>query len=385
MASMNIISLRRSSMAPPPGRRFDDSAAAWRMHCTAQSWPPAEGRCSRRGSAAISGLNGRRSQPRKPHTSIVSPRGVAGAASHGLASIEVQRKWQVLLLAFEIALRVRRRAHAGGAGDHMRVAVRKDDEVARRQMHRLAAHRRRPAGTGEHHMKLHDVLGAGHYRCGDFARRRRFGRPVARAVHGEVQRAAQAHIAQHVGKDVLVHRGVSAHSAGRRQAGHRARTLRGLAIKRRRREVGQDAASFRHDASNRSFTLEATLMNQNAATQKTIVRHHLQAFVEQAGLDAILSDYADDACFLSEDRAYCGKQAIRAFFEAIHRRRFPSQAIDQFTLRSLRVQGNVAHITWSAGPEMPPGHRHIRRVPGQDRLANVRGVRTTLRRQPEHL
>ena len=95
-------------------------------------------------------------------------------------------------------------------------------------------------------------------------------------------------------------------------------------------------------------------MNPNTGDAEAIVRHHLQAFVEQQGLDAILNDYADDACFLSEDRAYCGKEAIRTFFEGFIAA-LPSQAIDQFTLRSLRVQGDVAHITWSAGAELPLG------------------------------
>ena len=96
-------------------------------------------------------------------------------------------------------------------------------------------------------------------------------------------------------------------------------------------------------------------MNPYRDDTETIVRHHLQAFVEQQGLDAILNDYADDACFLSEGRAYCGKPAIREFFEAFIAA-LPAQAIARFTLRSLRVQGDVAYITWSAGPELPLGN-----------------------------
>jgi ketosteroid isomerase-like protein len=95
-------------------------------------------------------------------------------------------------------------------------------------------------------------------------------------------------------------------------------------------------------------------MNPYFGDIETVVRRHLQAFVEQQGLDAILNDYADDACFLSEGRAYCGKPAIREFFEAFIAA-LPPQAISQFTLRSLRVQGDVAYITWSAGPELPLG------------------------------
>lgn len=95
-------------------------------------------------------------------------------------------------------------------------------------------------------------------------------------------------------------------------------------------------------------------MNPNSGDTETVVRHHLQAFLEQQGLDAILNDYADDACFLSEGRTYCGKSAIREFFEGFIAGLAP-QAMGQFTLRSLRVQGEVAYITWSAGAELPLG------------------------------
>jgi ketosteroid isomerase-like protein len=95
-------------------------------------------------------------------------------------------------------------------------------------------------------------------------------------------------------------------------------------------------------------------MNPSYSDTEIIVRHHLQAFVEQQGLEAILNDYADDACFLSEGRAYCGKPSIREFFEGFIAA-LPPNAIDQFTLRSLRAQGDVVYITWSAGPELPLG------------------------------
>ncbi len=95
-------------------------------------------------------------------------------------------------------------------------------------------------------------------------------------------------------------------------------------------------------------------MNPETSDTETVVRHHLQAFVEQQGLDAILADYADDACFLSERRAYCGKSAVREFFDSFIAA-FPPQAYGLFDLRSMRVEGDVAYITWSAGPEFPLG------------------------------
>lgn len=95
-------------------------------------------------------------------------------------------------------------------------------------------------------------------------------------------------------------------------------------------------------------------MNTHSSDTETVVRHHLQAFVEQQGLDAILNDYADDACFLSEGRAYCGKPAIREFFEGFIAAP-PPEAVSRFTLRSLRVQGDVAYITCSTGRALPLG------------------------------
>lgn len=87
---------------------------------------------------------------------------------------------------------------------------------------------------------------------------------------------------------------------------------------------------------------------------ETVVRSHLQAFIEQKGIAAILSDYDDEACFLCEDKTYSGKREIRDFFEHFIAA-LPQQAINRFALRSLRVAGDVAYITWSVDPELPLG------------------------------
>jgi ketosteroid isomerase-like protein len=71
-------------------------------------------------------------------------------------------------------------------------------------------------------------------------------------------------------------------------------------------------------------------------------------------LDAILSDYAEDARFLSEDRTYSGKAEIRRFFEDFIAA-LPTHAMQRFALRSLRVEGPLALITWHAGNELPLG------------------------------
>src|SRR4051794_11413184 len=55
-------------------------------------------------------------------------------------------------------------------------------------------------------------------------------------------------------------------------------------------------------------------MNVEKSTTETIVRNHLEAFLEQKGVNAIVGDYDEDAGFLTEDRIYRGKQEIRGFF-----------------------------------------------------------------------
>lgn len=95
-------------------------------------------------------------------------------------------------------------------------------------------------------------------------------------------------------------------------------------------------------------------MNTRTTDPEGVVRRHLQTFVEQQGLDAILSDYADDAWLLNEAITFRGKPAIRRFF-ADFIAALPPGAIPAFALRNLRVEGEIAYITWSAGRELPHG------------------------------
>jgi ketosteroid isomerase-like protein len=95
-------------------------------------------------------------------------------------------------------------------------------------------------------------------------------------------------------------------------------------------------------------------MNVRSPDTETVIRNHLQAFVDRKGVAAILSDYDDDARFYSEARTYRGKKEIGGFFEDFIAT-LPPGAADRFALRSLRVEGDLAYITWSAGQEIPLG------------------------------
>jgi len=95
-------------------------------------------------------------------------------------------------------------------------------------------------------------------------------------------------------------------------------------------------------------------MNTESTVTETVVRNHLQAFLEQKGIAAILNDYDEDARFFSEAKIYQGKQESHGFFMDFVGS-LPPGAIDHFSLRSLRVDGNIAYITWSAGTGIPLG------------------------------
>jgi ketosteroid isomerase-like protein len=95
-------------------------------------------------------------------------------------------------------------------------------------------------------------------------------------------------------------------------------------------------------------------MSTESSVTEAVVRNHLQAFLEQKGIAAILDDYDENARFYSEARIYQGKQEIHGFFTDFIGS-LPAGGIDHFSLRSLRVDGDMAYITWSVGSDIPLG------------------------------
>jgi hypothetical protein len=95
-------------------------------------------------------------------------------------------------------------------------------------------------------------------------------------------------------------------------------------------------------------------VNAESAVTETVVRNHLHAFLAQKGITAILSDYDEDARFFSEAKVYQGKREIHGFFVDFIGS-LPAGAYDSFSLRSLRVDGNIVYITWSIGRDVPLG------------------------------
>lgn len=95
-------------------------------------------------------------------------------------------------------------------------------------------------------------------------------------------------------------------------------------------------------------------MNALSSVTDAVVRNHLQAFLEQKGVDSMVRDYDDAAQFHTEARIYSGKQEIHGFFVDFIDG-LPAGAVGRFKLRSLQVEGSVGYITWSVGSEIPLG------------------------------
>ena len=87
---------------------------------------------------------------------------------------------------------------------------------------------------------------------------------------------------------------------------------------------------------------------------ENIVRKHLETFLEQKGIPAILEDYDDAARVYSAERVYEGHDEIGGFFAAFLRS-LPPGAYQRFALGSLSVHGELAFITWSVGTDIPLG------------------------------
>ena len=95
-------------------------------------------------------------------------------------------------------------------------------------------------------------------------------------------------------------------------------------------------------------------MDNESSVTEAVVRNHLRAFLEQEGVDSIVTDYHDAARFYTETKVFHGKQEVHGFFvdflDAL-----PAEAIQQFQLRSLQIEGKVAYITWRVGHDIPLG------------------------------
>lgn len=67
-------------------------------------------------------------------------------------------------------------------------------------------------------------------------------------------------------------------------------------------------------------------MNTESSVTETVVRNHLQAFLEQKGVAAIVHDYDENARLYSEAKVYQGKQEISSRTSSTHCPPVPSSS-----------------------------------------------------------
>jgi ketosteroid isomerase-like protein len=95
-------------------------------------------------------------------------------------------------------------------------------------------------------------------------------------------------------------------------------------------------------------------MNKQSLSAESVVRNHLNAFLQRQGADAIVSDYDERARLFTEQYVFVGKPEIHQFFTRfLHA--LPPGAIERFKLNSMHADGTIAFITWSVAGDIPLG------------------------------
>jgi hypothetical protein len=85
----------------------------------------------------------------------------------------------------------------------------------------------------------------------------------------------------------------------------------------------------------------------SAEQTRQVFEHHLGAFAH--GLDAVLSDYAEDSVLITPDATYRGLAEIRGFFRPFVEG-VQSEFWDAFQIHARAVAGEIAYLVWSSEP-----------------------------------
>ncbi len=88
-------------------------------------------------------------------------------------------------------------------------------------------------------------------------------------------------------------------------------------------------------------------------TTESVFGHHLQAIFAR-DVDAIMSDYAEDAVLFTPTDTFKGLDAIRGFFTYVLTI-FTPEVIATMKVARQDIHGEFAYILWSAGSTVPIG------------------------------
>jgi ketosteroid isomerase-like protein len=84
------------------------------------------------------------------------------------------------------------------------------------------------------------------------------------------------------------------------------------------------------------------------STTESVLGQHIQALISR-NLDAIISDFSDDAVVFTPNGAFKGPENIRAFFAASLNMLTP-EAMNNLAVIKQDIDGEFAYVLWSAVP-----------------------------------
>ena len=112
-----------------------------------------------------------------------------------------------------------------------------------------------------------------------------------------------------------------------------------------------------------------------ARTPQEVFQHHAEALGGE-DIDAIVSDYADDAIFITPDGAVRGKNAVRAAFEKLTSK-LPGA---DWELPTQLYEDDILLLEWKATSASSRVEDGIDTFVFRDGLIRVQTVRYTLKR-----
>lgn len=91
-------------------------------------------------------------------------------------------------------------------------------------------------------------------------------------------------------------------------------------------------------------------MSTAVNSTEVVLTHHLQVLAAR-DLDAIMSDYADDAVLFTPNGAFKGPEKIRAFFA--YALELLAPVMNDLKVEKTDMDGEFVYVAWSAGEIIP--------------------------------
>lgn len=100
--------------------------------------------------------------------------------------------------------------------------------------------------------------------------------------------------------------------------------------------------------------MKGSSTNPTTTPTVAVIDRHLDAFLTNRGIDAILGDYDPHAVLHAPDRVCRGVDEIRDFFEGFLAA-LPANWQQSFQLKTRKAHGEIGYIVWNLGEAIPLG------------------------------